>query len=166
MAELGILVNEIAPGTYDLFCLEMDPDHRSSVNVFRSVTTDSQFDQLAVTTLKLWLQTLNAGQLGVEETNAVLHIPRVDRPSKSKPHHIRRIVRITTKARKESTQPITAGGKIDWSHRWEVRGHWRRVATVGKDRTGEYTVKGFTWVEQHTRGPDEAPLVVKTRVVT
>lgn len=166
MAEIGILVHEIDPGTYDLICLEMTPDYRVCVNVFRSVSTSGTSDPLPFYTLKMWLNALNGGQLAVEETEAVLHIPRVDRPSKSKPHHIRSIVRITSKARKSYLKPITAGGTISWSHRWESRGHWRRVPTVGKDRAGEYCVKGFTWVSQSIKGPEDAPLVVKTRVVT
>lgn len=54
---------------------------------------------------------------------------------------------------------------IDWSHRWEVRGHWRKCATIGKDREGKYGVKGFTWVSSHERGPEDAPLIKKTRII-
>jgi hypothetical protein len=57
------------------------------------------------------------------------------------------------------------GKEINWSHRWEVMGHWRKVATVGKDRRGNYTVKGFTWVEPHEKGAKNKPVIKKVRVV-
>lgn len=52
---------------------------------------------------------------------------------------------------------------VEWSHRWEVMGHWRRCSTVGKDRDGNYCVIGLTWISPHIRG--EGDLVIKTRVV-
>jgi hypothetical protein len=45
-----------------------------------------------------------------------------------------------------------AGGgetTVEWSHRWLVSGHWRRLP------------KGVVWVRQHVKGPPELPLVVK-----
>lgn len=57
------------------------------------------------------------------------------------------------------------GKEIDWTHRWEVMGHWRSVRSIGKDRTGNYTVKGFTWVNPHTKGPEEKRLIKKVRVI-
>ena len=55
------------------------------------------------------------------------------------------------------------GTNIDWSHRWEVRGHWRRVAHIGKDPEGNYCIPGFTWVLPSIKGPDTSPLIRKTR---
>lgn len=55
---------------------------------------------------------------------------------------------------------------IDWTHRWAVRGHWREVAGLGKDRDGNYCVEGMTWVSEYEKGPEDAPLVKKTRLVT
>lgn len=54
---------------------------------------------------------------------------------------------------------------VDWSHRWEVRGHWRKIEGLGKNREGHYEVKNFTWVKSHTKGPEASPLIKKTRVV-
>jgi hypothetical protein len=53
---------------------------------------------------------------------------------------------------------------IDWSHRWEVRGHWRKVSGIGKDSTGEYCVNGFTWVKDQERGKQGVPVTKKTRI--
>ncbi|MGH1348736.1 MAG: hypothetical protein ACRBN8_44785 [Nannocystales bacterium] len=54
-------------------------------------------------------------------------------------------------------------GKVDWTHKWQVRGHWRKVDGIGKDRSGSYQVKGATWVNPHQKG--KGPLVEKIRFV-
>jgi len=44
------------------------------------------------------------------------------------------------------------GRIIDWSHRWRVRGHHRRI----KDRhTGE---ERLVWVKGHLKGPEGKPI--------
>jgi hypothetical protein len=41
-----------------------------------------------------------------------------------------------------------------WIDAWRVRGHWRKLngSTRGKDRRGDRTVEGYTWVRPHLRG--------------
>lgn len=58
--------------------------------------------------------------------------------------------------------PIT---KLEYSHAFRVRGHWRKIdeKSIGKDRGGDYHIKGFTWVIDHLRGQGE--LVKRTRVI-
>lgn len=54
--------------------------------------------------------------------------------------------------------------QIDWQHRWEVAGHWRRVRGEGHAPDGSL-LAGRTWVRSHTKGPEDKPLVVKERRV-
>lgn len=54
---------------------------------------------------------------------------------------------------------------IDWSHRWEVRGHWRKIEGLGKDRADNYGVIGFTWVKCHSKGPENKPVIKKAYLV-
>ena len=54
---------------------------------------------------------------------------------------------------------------ITWTHRWEVRGHWRKTSTIGKDRDGNYCVHGYTWVKPSIKGPQNSPLIKKSRLV-
>jgi len=75
---------------------------------------------------------------------------------------INRVVRVMLKGECKEYQRA-AGRKIVWSHKWEVMGHWRVTAGLGKDRDGNYTVRGMTWVTPHTKG--KGALVKKTRVV-
>ena len=45
-------------------------------------------------------------------------------------------------------------GEVDWKHTWDVMGHWRRINPnmVGKDRDGNYSIIGSTWVKPHQKG--------------
>lgn len=52
---------------------------------------------------------------------------------------------------------------FQWAHRWNVRGHWRRVKGKGKDPQGE-PIDGFTWVRECIKGPDDKPLLDRPRV--
>lgn len=79
---------------------------------------------------------------------------------------VRQVVRIAPKKVRETIQPIY-GRAIDWSHRWLVRGHWVRLpGGIGKDRAGNYCVPDWTWRREHEKGPEGAPLIPKTRLVS
>lgn len=77
---------------------------------------------------------------------------------------IRRVIRVAATKNCKSVRSL-AGRAIDWSSRWLVRGHWRKHEGLGKNRTGDYCVDGFTWVTEHERGPEGAPVVQKTRLI-
>lgn len=67
---------------------------------------------------------------------------------------------------KQSQHEITSelGSLVDWSHRWEVRGHWRRVKGVGYDREG-FPIPEFTWIRPYLKGNEAMPVIRKARVV-
>lgn len=48
---------------------------------------------------------------------------------------------------------------FDHDHRWTVRGHWRNQ-TCGPHGI----LRRKTWIEEHVRGPEDAPLVVRPKV--
>lgn len=60
---------------------------------------------------------------------------------------------------------IKARGTLEFTHSFKVRGHWRTLQTgrVGKDRNGDYKIKGYTWVTEHIKGTGE--LVHRTRII-
>jgi hypothetical protein len=74
-----------------------------------------------------------------------------------------RVVRVSLK--KEAVPVPTYGGSMNWDICWEVRGHWRKVQTIGKDRTGNYGVPGATWVTPHIRGDKTQKPIHQLRVV-
>lgn len=53
--------------------------------------------------------------------------------------------------------------EVNWSHRWEVRGHWRRIKGLGKNREGRYEVNNMTWVNPCVKGPESKNIVKKKR---
>jgi hypothetical protein len=102
-----------------------------------------------------------AHAIGTEKVNIRLKYKRGGEKVLQK---IKRVVHVfpkTKRAREEAEQKY----QIEWSHRWAVRGHWREIKGVGKDRSGAYGVKGFTWVMEHVKGPEDKPYIEKTRVV-
>ena len=60
---------------------------------------------------------------------------------------------------------IRTTGNLEYSFAFKVRGHWRHISTdtLGKDRNGNYNVKGYTWVTEYTKG--EGELAKRIRVI-
>ena len=109
------------------------------------------------------------GRPVTEITSATLPIPTRIKKGKQKydQHPVKQFVRIVLKNKdRETVKPITPGGTVEWTHRWEKVGHWRRVHGIGKDREGVYQVPGLTWVRETVCGPEDKPLVKKTRFYT
>lgn len=84
-------------------------------------------------------------------------------------HKIKDIIFIRNKpVLTDNTSQNNLPHNIEWSYRFAVMGHWRRLpdsTKIGKDRSGDYIVPGATWVVDHIRGDENLPLIDKTRVV-
>lgn len=104
---------------------------------------------------------LNREKIGAE---TVRHSVKIGTGSGKRMHRIRRIIYVAPKREVESSKSELPRS-IDWTHRFEVRGHWRKTDKLGKDREGNYCVEGHTWVVNHVRGPEHLPIVKKTRLV-
>ena len=61
---------------------------------------------------------------------------------------------------------IRTTGNLEYSYCFRTRGHWRRIneGTLGKDRNGNYNVKGYTWVTEYVKGKGE--LFKRVRIIT
>lgn len=167
---LGMMINETSPDVYDVYTFENAKNSAGTFNTFsltRNVLGTKPGDTNLQMVFASWMKAINNGALGIEEGEDVVMLPKENakKPGKNKPHQIRRIVRIVPKNLKSKTDPIMTKGKIDFSHRWEVRGHWRKVNGIGKDRDGNYGINGLTWVNNFTKGPEDLPLVTKVRWV-
>lgn len=123
-----------------------------------AATSDESPEFTAVA--RLYLQRLNFCALGAERVNE-----RVKTRVKGEKHliKIREVIHVTPK--KIVGVPGPFGGHVDYSHRFEVRGHWRQIERIGKDPHGDYGVKGYTWVVPSIKGPKNKPLVRKQRVI-
>lgn len=71
------------------------------------------------------------------------------RPKAADPNAIAILTLRNVVPRDPNPEPVA----VPWSHRWEVRGHWRRL------RSGIRT-----WVRPHVKGPDDKPLIRKRKV--
>lgn len=98
------------------------------------------------------------------ETNDAITIKRY--PKKIR-HKVRTILYIHNK---EDVIKNNKALKINLScpYRFTVRGHWRKLKDdthFGKDREGNYTVQGLTWITDFIKGDIEKPLKETIRVV-
>lgn len=50
--------------------------------------------------------------------------------------------------------------EVEWSHRWVVRGHWRRQWHP------RLQAHRPIWINEHVKGPDDKPLLVREKVIT
>jgi hypothetical protein len=88
---------------------------------------------------------------------------------------IRKVIHVRPKS--QVTEHNSETGKIiEWGHRWWVRGAWHHfwldkektildTSRIGKDRDGNYCEQGRTWHVEHVKGPEDKPLVTKTRII-
>lgn len=61
------------------------------------------------------------------------------------------------RAHKRGEEHDGEGQERLWSHRWLVRGHWRRLhAGTPEER--------LTWVMEHVKGPEHLPLILKDNI--
>lgn len=149
-----ILVWEIEPRRYAYYVLgTVDTGGRVKTFVYQTRTLDAL--------VEAFVDRINSQACGTEKVRERV---KIGTGKTKKIHTIRQIVHVRPKSKRpERTEE--SGREIDWSHRWWRRGHWRQTAKLGKNREGVYCVEGFTWVSEHEVGPDDKPLIRKTRIV-
>ncbi len=114
------------------------------------------------TTVAEYIDRIRWSALGSETTRVSV---KIGLGKSKRQHRIRRIVHVRPK---KYVEPKDGEKRtVDWSHRFNVRGHWRKMTDggLGKDRNGDYCIDGYTWVVDHERGPEHLPLIKKTRLV-
>ena len=113
------------------------------------------FEELSHVTFML--NKLNRGHLGVVERDTRISWKKPGNPKKKQGITKQRVFIVADQKKSE----VGGHRDIQWSHRWNVRGHWRRVNGIGKNRLGEYCEQGRTWVTHSTKGPAGFPLINK-----
>ncbi len=149
----GIYVHEKAPRTYDLLLLILTPQDQYEVHFFNKPTINDHVLGMISSFLKK-IYTQNIGEFS----------PRtiIKTGNKKYKYRLKKVIFVKPK----NSNYTTFGHKqINWTHKWQVRGHWRSIPNrFGKDREGNLQ-KDFTWVSEHTKGPEDAVLIKKTRVI-
>lgn len=165
-----IMVAEIAPLEYDCYQLieAVFPDGRPSKSVvqYAHFSNPNETHYSPKSLVRIYLDRLSRETIGSEKINEVVKIKNRDTKKKIE-IAIKQICYVTPKKLQHGVKsPVSQRySTIDWSHRWAVRGHWRIIDGVGKDRDGAYCIPNYTWVSSHVRGPENAPLITKTRIV-
>lgn len=152
---------EQSPGFLDYFAVirQNEKAEKYSAVFVPHTNNSSELHQYLTTCLINFTDLLNMeSSEGVQKINEKI---RVGSGADRRICKIKEIIHIAPKdvSRKEVASPRD----IIWSHRTRVRGHWRKVSGIGKDREDKYVVSGFTWVTDHIRYPEHLPLVEKIR---
>jgi len=178
----AVLVTEIAPGVCASYvalewygekgqrCIEVRPsfigsERNSFYSTYGKAGTSGKEEafQLAFDTgvsvlVQALCQTIHDSQMGVERIFRTVNLKT--QTCGKQLHKVEHVIRLRPHIRKDYVEPAFSR-EIDWNERWWVRGHWRKLPgpeVPGKDRSGEYNVKGFTWVTEHLRGPEDKPI--------
>lgn len=156
---LCCLIIEILPKQYGYYTLTKDFNAPYDSAVAWKSNAETR-------TVEYYLDRLSKEKMGIEN---VRHVVRLGTGSQKKMHRIRKVIHVTPR---KNTEHYDSTRTVDWSHRWEVRGHWVKLeinangdSRLGKDRNGDYCVSGWTWRNHHVKGPEHLPLVKKVRVV-
>jgi hypothetical protein len=154
---MAMLIQERKPGAYDFYHLIY------AHNKFTIIHNDENSKNIALDRSKglanEYINLIHRGTEGIENVKQILKIgPKKDRQKRT----IRRVIHIAMKKEQGKVVPF-CGNSIDWSHRWLVRGHWRNIQGIGKNRNGDYCIEGKTFVTSHEKG--QGDLVHKVRVV-
>lgn len=162
---IGLHVYEVSPHEYRfaLYLREQD-GYDSIMAVYRPDATAEEYEwavyKYCLQIVKALLERIKTEEVGFHNPRKAIKL-RIG--GKKEHFRISKVVYVSPKKSVSRVESSTSR-QIDWSHRWTVRGHWRKVAAIGKDREG-LPISGHTWVRPHEKGPENAPLVPKVRVV-
>lgn len=153
---LCILVIEIEPKFYGYYTLTESFDQHGNLLGYAAWKSNNEGY-----TVEQYLERLSREKVGVESVRVNI---RLGEGKHKRQQKIRRVVHVRPKS--QAVNSPDASKAIDWTHRFEVRGHWVSIpGRLGKDREGNYCVKDFTWRTNYVKGPEHLPLIKKTRVV-
>lgn len=142
---------ETSPKEVSFFVFGIDTETRS-----KHVVDVSHHKEMMGPVVASILSEISSGKLGVERKRLKFKLKN------KKFHKINKVIHI---GNKKSMAAASKHCIIDWSHRFEVRGHWRAVKGIGKDRSGDIINNGYTWVNSFIKGGKDLPLVKKVRII-
>lgn len=151
------LIVEKAPKVYIGYILSTNENNSTALSRIYAID-----DKVVTHILRNYLPLINSNEVGVEIVNKKIKI------GSGQSKHIRninKVIHITPKQNRDKY--YINGRKIEFSHRFLVRGHWRKISehSLGKNRAGEYSIAGMTWVTEFQKGDKELPLIKKVRLV-
>jgi hypothetical protein len=161
----GILVKEIAPNQHRIFVHyeAQYPDYPDPILCIQSYSpNDLAVDTLYLNAIHSVIKNATVQIREFKQSKQTVNVFKIYPNKKKSKITINNVVYVGAKTDTQSNKAL--GREVEWTHSWEVMGHWRRVRGLGHDRSGQLITSGFTWVKPHIKGDGE--LVVKTRVLT
>jgi hypothetical protein len=160
----GMFLHEIEPHHY-LFAFVMSDKNDPTLHRFRYGQASNVLNHEIWDSICIWLQPFSKNStVGTMKSPSRIKF-RDPKTGEKRTHKIRKVVTVFPKKMSEDDFTYAESEGVDFSHRFSVRGHWRKVAGIGKNRQDEYCVQGFTYVCEHEKGPEHLPVINKTRVV-
>lgn len=158
-----IVIHEIEPNKYNYWFSNIKQNENKEELLISASNILYNPNDSQDTTFRIWIY----GCLKLLEqtcvTERVNEIVKTRKNGKNSFTRIQQVVRVYPKSTKKHSISPAYGGRIDYSHRWTVRGHWRTIGEhTGKNREG-LLLKGYTWVKNHIKGPENKILIKKTR---
>ena len=153
---MSYVCREVSPGNYDFYALGSVDGISLDAVVY--VNEGALHQHLLNTTIQ-FIKRLKIGKTGLCKSRArIKHRVR----NKKAFTTIKNYIYVTG-----NRMPTVSGygDTIEYTHAFEVGGHWRKIKGIGLNRLGERVVGGATWVRPYTKGMQATPLLVKTRYV-
>lgn len=164
----GIAVKEFEPRKYDLLILLAFPKEKHKMSILSlqhedPTSSNEGFKKMQRHFLGVVQSLLNRferSSFGTSKSLGKIKVKTKEGKQFIKPH---KFIYVAPKSKRDSfVQNNTAN--IDWSYRWEVRGHWRYIPDrIGKNREGN-PIQHYTWIASYVKGPEDKPLIEKVRI--
>lgn len=170
----------ISHGEYPVFCVLLGEEDKKPPFVVLLTENDLREKHATYSenaqNIKIWQEILLDTFIKIN-TNGVFEKTTTPqnklRPvNKRKKDQSRKIKKVTPKkylyitkniVENEALNNLSEKEKREYSHCFEVRGHWRKIKGIGLNRHGERSVQGATWIKSHLKGSED--LIIKSRIV-
>lgn len=182
---IGYMYTFSLSGVEGLFSLPIEIDfagvtvHLSPyIESFGSVSSNESLVQ----SVKMFMELIFSTFKALQDQEGPKYACYIDEPTKPRSIYLRRdnktpawkiaekpiilVLRDTPQRDKVAQKYRRKNGNIQYAFSWVVRGHYRKLhnpATVGKDRNGDKTIQGYTWVETYMKG--DGPVLKREHVV-
>lgn len=163
----AIIAYEAAFNLYCFMCYEVYPTRQIS---FLTTATEDTVRLRQYFEAKEWVRkacaVLNKESTEVGQDKILMQVTKTGRFSGNTKVRMANVPITIAVPRQAARRTYVGSNQLDFSHRFEVRGHWRKTTgSIGKNREGEYVVQGYTWVKAHVKGPEDKPVIKKTRII-
>ncbi len=162
MAIHNVVVNDSDPNRREIFAAMSDV---KGTNLFVFLDDTKNYLFIILNDLvESFIDFMNSKTSLVNIQDETHKIQYTDQDNKVRAAKITKVVYIKDGRDKKANSKKIKGAWTPF-YSWRVRGHWRKIEenSLGKNRSGEYCIKGLTWVVDCVKGKGD--LIEKVRVI-